>query len=404
MTEGTSEGLANLAGSLYYGMDYGVTTPSPLLTWQVDRLKAVMDQVTLIIQPQPQQPHVTFARGTTSNQEEAFIPKQSDNGIKEPHLLEQLIRLYSAYMAYDVRSPVPHLAGPPGVGKSESVEKLAELLGVRLHVVNVSRISPLELEGVQMPQGLAEEMHLKLLHNPLWTNLQEGDIVLFDEFLRGFPEVYNGLLDILSSRKVAGYELPKVFFVAASNSVKSYDKALEDRLLHVFVPDIRRKGANAARIKVKELLIEGLGLDPKLRDSAEMENVIATEVDPMYEILDMFKHTKRADSTALKGRSVRNLIGQGKLRRVASVPLQELIALNNQQAVTNQKYQTYLYLEGPVSEHVYLGMKKLVGNPRLTETQETNLRLNIQFIDMNVESAIGATPTIEEDDDEPEFS
>lgn len=46
-------------------------------------------------------------------------------------LLQQVIRLYYAYMAQDVRSPMPHLAGPPGVGKSEVIAQLAKMLGVR---------------------------------------------------------------------------------------------------------------------------------------------------------------------------------------------------------------------------------------------------------------------------------
>ena len=80
-----------------------------------------------------------------------------------------------------------------------------------------------------MPHGEGVEMKLQLLLNSIWDNLEEGDIVLFDEFLRGFPEVYNGLLDIITSRQIGLHKLPKVFFVAASNSVATYDKALEDR-------------------------------------------------------------------------------------------------------------------------------------------------------------------------------
>ena len=299
-------------------------------------------------------------------------------------MLETLIRLYTSYMAHDVRSPVPHLAGPPGVGKSESVERLGQLLGVTVHTVNVSRISPLEIEGVQMPQGEAEAMHLRLLHNPLWTQLKEGDIVLLDEFLRGFPEVYNGLLDILTSRTVAGFQLPKVFFVAASNSVIAYDKALEDRLLHVFVPDIRRKGkGNAARKKVKELLIEEIGLYPAMIDSIELEELVEKEIEPMYEVLDMFKHTStNRTNTAIKGRSVRNLIGQAQLREVRSPLLRSLIETSNRRAMSDQKYQYCIYTGGPISDHVLRGLEKLKGNSRLTERQRLNVELNLQLVEL----------------------
>src|SRR5690606_31400759 len=151
-------------------------------------------------------------------------------------MLEKIVKLYVMAMANDVRSPLPPLFGPPGCGKSSAVEQLAELVGVHLHLINAARISPPDLEGVQMPQGEGEEMKLRLLHATFWTQLKEGDILLLDEFLRGFPEVYNGLLDILTSRQVGGYRLPKVFIIGASNSTVAYDKALEDRLLHLRVP------------------------------------------------------------------------------------------------------------------------------------------------------------------------
>src|SRR5690606_30520921 len=68
---------------------------------------------------------------------------------REITMLQKLIKLYRAYMMTGVTSPLPHLAGPPGVGKSSVVKELANLLGVQLHTINVSRLSPLEIEGIQ---------------------------------------------------------------------------------------------------------------------------------------------------------------------------------------------------------------------------------------------------------------
>ena len=45
-------------------------------------------------------------------------------------MLEQLIRLYTASMMQDVRSPIPHLAGPPGTNKSGVAQQLADLTAV----------------------------------------------------------------------------------------------------------------------------------------------------------------------------------------------------------------------------------------------------------------------------------
>jgi len=302
-------------------------------------------------------------------------------------LLDKLIRLYTTYMAQDVRSPIPHLVGPPGVGKSLSVEQLASLTGKKLHVVNVSRINVLELEGVQMPVGTHEggDYRLHLLTSTLWSQLSEGDIVLLDEFLRGFPEVYNGLLDIMTSRQVAGFPLPKVFFIGASNSVATYDKALDDRLLHIPVVDVRSN--KRARQDLKELIVRELGLMPDTANLPEMEALVTQEIDPTYEMLDHFKKGSGftvGATASVQGQSARKLIGQAKLREVQSKALSELIAMNNLIAMQQNKAQFVLLMTGNKSlPPTYMAeAKQLVGHPRLTEIQRINLDLNLQLVEM----------------------
>lgn len=299
-------------------------------------------------------------------------------------MLEQVIRLYTAYMMQDVRSPIPHLAGPPGVGKSTVVQQLADLLGVRLHIINVARLSPLELEGVQMPVGNVaniDDYRLHLLTSTIWTQLKEGDIVLLDEFMRGFPEVYNGLLDIMTSRQVAGYQLPKVFFIAASNSVAAYDKALEDRLLHLFVDDIRSN--RRARAQVEQLLINEIGLHPAVAQSYELESLITQQIEPMYQVLDQFANKAMVGSTVLQGQSVRKLIGQAKLREIQCSELRELISLSNTKAAQDAKWQFVIVLPGvKVHPSYWAAARQLVGNPKLTKIQSDNLALNLQLIEM----------------------
>lgn len=300
-------------------------------------------------------------------------------------MLETILKHYTMAMAYDVRSPLPHLFGPPGCGKSTEAQNAADLLGVNLHVVNVSRISPLELEGVQMPTNHDDgDMYLRLLHSTIWTQLREGDIVLLDEFLRGFPEVYNGLLDILTSRQVGGFKLPKVFILAASNSTVAYDKALEDRLLHLPVADPRK--SKAAKKNLAAMLVDRLGLLPEMKASSEVTSVLDQEVLPMYEILDSLGTGRNASAgTAIKGRSLRNLIGQAQLREVISPALAELLRINNVRAMSAGKAQFVLLPSGKSSD-IPSGYPsaavKLKGNPRLTEIQRLNLDLNLQLIEL----------------------
>lgn len=293
-------------------------------------------------------------------------------------MLETLMKLYVMAMATGVTSPLPHLFGPPGCGKSTVAEQLAELVEANLHVINVARISPLELEGVQMPTMVDDEQKLKLLHATFWTQLKDGDILLFDEFLRGFPEVYNGLLDIITSRQVGGLKLPKVFIIAASNSTVSYDKALEDRLLHLPVPDPRK--SKKAKRYLGQLITERLGLLPDMADSYEMQTLLDTEVLPMFDVLDHLKN-KSTSPASVKGTSVRNLIGQAQLREIHSAPLEELLKMNNVRALRAGKYQFVFLPSGKNVDPTYLShATKLSGNPRLTEVQKINLNLNLQLI------------------------
>jgi hypothetical protein len=291
-------------------------------------------------------------------------------------VLEKILRLYTTAMVTGVTSPLPHLFGPPGAGKSFVCKQAADLIGVRLHTINLSRVSPLELEGVQMPTT-GEDMKLRLLHATYWTQIKEGDIVLFDEFLRAFPEVHNGLLDILTAREVGGLTIPRAFFLGASNSVIAYDKALEDRLLHLPVDDPRKHVKERKRLG--QLICDVLGLLPTMADSMEMQRLVDDEVCPMYEIMDHLK--KRNAPPNYEGSSVRNLIGQAKLREVQSPRLRELLDFNNMRANQEGKPQYLFLLDG---RHPPAGYEskaaKLLDNPRLTPVQRENVQLNLELI------------------------
>ena len=311
-------------------------------------------------------------------------------------MLEKLLKLYVMAMAGDVRSPVPHLFGPPGCGKSQSVEQAAELLGVNLHVLNVSRINPLELEGYQLPN--ADNTHLQLLTATTWQRLKEGDIVFLDEFLRGFPEVYNGLLDIMTSREVAGFKLPKVFFIAASNSVTAYDKALEDRLLHLPVKDPRE--SKPEYTKLSKILCNSIGLMPSMADSYEMRNLMDNEVLPTFELMDLLKNRANIGVQQISGCSVRNLIGQAQLREIQSKHLKELIQMNNTRALQEGLPQYIVLLDTGAGSGIRAypaeAAKLQRARARLTALQQHNLDMNLQLLALQ-EARL--SPTEKEDED-----
>lgn len=312
-------------------------------------------------------------------------------------MLKKLLKLYVTAMTGKVYSPVPHLFGPPGCGKSEVVKQAAQVLGVNLHIINVSRISPLELEGVQMPS--ADNTKLNLLTATFWTQLKEGDILLFDEFLRGFPEVYNGLLDIITSREVGGFKLPNVFILAASNSTAAYDKALEDRLLHLPVADPRSSRHEYARLA--KLFIDKVGLLPVMATSYEMGQLLDAEVLPMFDIMDQLKQKAVTPTAAMEGTSLRNLIGQVKLREVQSSKLKELIKTNNRKAMLQGQPQ-HIVLMGPDTTPQLSTAVENLGKhlDKLNEVQLLNYNINMQLIQVAQQASTQPDRQKEEEDDD----
>lgn len=294
-------------------------------------------------------------------------------------MLEKLLHLYTTAMTHDVRSPMPHLVGPPGTGKSTIVQQAADLLGVHLHIINVNRLSPLEIEGLQMPVDNNTRIHM--IPAVFWSRLAEGDIVLFDEYLRGFPEVQDALLDVLTSRRVGAFQLPKVFFVGASNSVIAYDKALEDRLLNIPVQDLRSSAKFLKAAKTR--FIEEAGLHPDLISSYELRELFDQEVLPTYAMLDAFKDNKTMAVADLKGSSVRNLVGQVKLRYSTNPWLTELVRSNNRLVISKQQLQ-YLVLmhEEAFDPRLPTQLRKLEKVEGLTPYQRRNLDLNLQLIEL----------------------
>lgn len=296
-------------------------------------------------------------------------------------MLEKLIKLYASYMVFGTTGLLPHLVGPPGSGKSSVIEELAELVGADLHIINVSRLSPLEVEGVQMPHGEGADMQLRMLPATFWTQLKDGDIILFDEFLRGFPEVYNALLDIFTSRRVGAFRLPKVFMIGASNSITAYDEALADRLLNLPVADPRRRISEKKRIAT--MLVEMTGMHSSMAETQEMTDLLDEVVLPTFDVLDSLLDKKSKGQARTGGKSLRNLVSQVQLRYITSNRLKALIEANNQWVRSTSKVQYFILLGTERDAGKYeKDLRSLVGNPKLTQAQARNIEINLQLIEL----------------------
>ena len=108
------------------------------------------------------------------------------------------------------------LMGAPGIGKTEAIERFAREHGRKVVHIIASQILPNEVSGMTMPNQEAHTMdvfdHVRLGH------MEDGDILFFDELLKGQTQVLNACLTLIQERRMmSGKKLPDILIVAAAN-------------------------------------------------------------------------------------------------------------------------------------------------------------------------------------------
>lgn len=151
----------------------------------------------------------------------------------------EIERVYRLIEAADKRRDevVLCLLGTPGIGKTESVERFARDHGRDVVHIIASQIMPNEVSGMTMPNQATHSMeifdHEKLGH------LKDGDIIFFDELLKGQQQVLNACLTLIQERRLmSGKRLPDVLIIAAANplgSAKQLPLEIRQRFLFVNV-------------------------------------------------------------------------------------------------------------------------------------------------------------------------
>lgn len=127
------------------------------------------------------------------------------------------------------------LMGKPGIGKTESIERFARNNGRNVVHIIASQILPNEVSGMTMPDQETHTMdvfdHVRLGH------MEDGDILFFDELLKGQTQVLNACLTLIQERRLmSGKKLPDVLIIAAANPLASPSKLpLEIRQRFMFV-------------------------------------------------------------------------------------------------------------------------------------------------------------------------
>jgi alkaline phosphatase D len=111
---------------------------------------------------------------------------------------------------------IPLFLSYPGIGKTEIIKQFAKDKGVKCLDIIASQLMPHEVSGMLLP--VHEQKEVEYFDTKMFTSLQDGDILFFDELLNANAMVLNACLTILENRQlISGKSLPKIMIVAAAN-------------------------------------------------------------------------------------------------------------------------------------------------------------------------------------------
>lgn len=147
------------------------------------------------------------------------------------HRLERVLAV-----AYRARRAVL-LEGATGIGKSEIVRRVADTLGLRTVVLDLSLLEPPDLVGLPVIKDGRTEYAV-----PSVLPTSGAGILLLEELNRAERYIQQPALQLLSARRLHEYELPKDWICVATVNpetaeyhVTALDKALRARFLQVAV-------------------------------------------------------------------------------------------------------------------------------------------------------------------------
>lgn len=119
------------------------------------------------------------------------------------------------------------LVGLHGVGKTRAVVDLAKKHDIKLKYYSCSTLDPYtDLVGVPVPKVDDDGTEYLKMVRP--RDLDEAEMIFFDEFNRADPKVHNALLEIIQFRTINGEALPNLRCVWAAMNPPGQDYNVED--------------------------------------------------------------------------------------------------------------------------------------------------------------------------------
>jgi|SRR5690606_9566741 len=111
---------------------------------------------------------------------------------------------------------VPLFLGPPGTGKTSLVNMWAKQKGKRVFEFITSQRNPFEISGMAVPSH--NENKMVIYDYNMLEEMEDGDILFFDELLNGNPTTLNACLTLLEGRRtISGKPLKDIIIIAAAN-------------------------------------------------------------------------------------------------------------------------------------------------------------------------------------------
>lgn len=135
--------------------------------------------------------------------------------------------------------------GPPGVGKSDIVHKVADNLGIELRDVRLNLMDPVDLKGFpsieETGTGKAKTRHMAFIPPDFLPRDPKSKGVLFLDEMNSAPQsVQAAAYQLILNRKIGEYELPEGWAVVAAGNragdravVNAMPSALANRFVHI---------------------------------------------------------------------------------------------------------------------------------------------------------------------------